>query len=409
MIGLAVKDKLELERLLSILEDIERMYQQGEIREETYREMKNNYKSRITSLQNKIMDMEQPSAAMKESVEELKQAAEDVAAQMTENVNDLLKSTMKLLKEQLKTAGIENSEKKITKEEIIHFPLEDQYNPLMIKCRMEKGKITIAPSSGNEITCTVIKSVKGSMGAEQAAKKLERIEVASSTYMHDNVRVLKIVPSGPPSSSVEIAIVVPQTMPTSYDLASERGNIIVKHVAFDAGELETENGNIEMRDCTGTSVKMSAETGSITVERTDIGECELETENGNIKIVDSLGKTLEAKTEKGNVTAYVAYETTDLETELGSIKCKPLAHDHQTCSLQSELGSIKIIVPDVDDPWSIRAFVERGTIKNTTSLSEKSVDEHTIIYSHSQSPSGISISASTELGSIKVCEPSDVC
>ncbi len=409
MIGVAVKDKLELERLLSILEDIEQMYLQGEIREETYREMKNNYKSRITSLQNKIMDMGHPPRAINESVEEIKKAAEDVAAQMTENVNDLLKSTMKLLKEQLETAGIDNSKNKITKEEVLRFPLEDPYNPLMVKCKVEKGKITVSPSSGNDVTFTAVKSVKGIMGMEQATKKLGRVEVASSTYMHDNVRVLKIAPSGPPSSTVDIAIVVPQSMPTRYDLASEQGNIVVKHVAFDTSEIETENGNIEMRDCTGKSAKLSAETGSITVERTDIGECEIETENGNIKIVDALGKTLDAKTEKGNVTAYISYETTNLETELGSIKFKPLAHDNQKCSLQSELGSIKIIVPDENDPWSIRAFVERGTIKNTTSLNERSDEGHTILYSQARSPTGISISASTELGSIKVCGLPDVC
>jgi DUF4097 and DUF4098 domain-containing protein YvlB len=401
VIGVAVKDKLELERLLSILE--------GEISEETYREMKNNYKSRITSLQNKIMDMEQPSEQFKEGIEELKKTAEDMAAQMTENVNDLLKSTMKLLKEQLKTAGLENSSKKITKSEVLRFPLEDPYNPLMIKCRMEKGKIIVSPSNNNEISCTVVKSVKGMMGEEQAEKKLDRIEVASSTYMHDNVRVLKIMPSGPPSASVDITLEVPQTMPTSYDLATERGSIVLKHVAFDTCELEAENGNIEMRDCTGNSTTMSTETGSITVEGTDIVECELDTENGNIKIVDALGKTLEAKTEKGNITAYVAYETADLDTELGSIKFKPLAHSKQKSTLQSELGSIKILVPEEEDPWSIKAYVERGTIKNTTALKVKDENEFVIIYSNGQNADGIVVSASTELGSIRVCGPSEAC
>lgn len=406
---MAVKDKLELERLLSILEDIERMYQQGEISEETYREMKNNYKSRITSLQNKIMDMEQPAEQAKEAVDELKKAAEDVANQMTENVNDLLKNTMKLLKEQLKTAGIENSGKKITREERLHFPLDDPYNPLMIKIRMEKGRIIITPTSENVIRCTAVKSVKGIMGEDQAAKKLDRIEIASSTYMHDNVRVLKIVPDGPPSSTVDITLEVPQTMPTSYDIASEKGNIIAKNVAFDTCELEAENGNIEMRDCTGTSARLSTETGSVTVEDSDIVDCELDTENGNIKVVDSLGKSLDAKTEKGNVTAYVAYEVVDLETELGSIKFKPLAHEHQKCTLQSELGSIKVIVLDEDDPWEIKTYVERGTIKNETALGVKSINAHTIIYSESHNPGGIVISATTELGSIKVCSGTDSC
>ena len=402
---MAVKDKLELERLLSILEDLERMYQNGEIREETYREMKKSYKSRITTLQDRIMDMEQPVA---EAVDDAREALGQASAMMTQNVNDLLKNTMRLLKEQLKTAGIEGTARKYKADEVIRLPLEDLSHPFMVKCCVEKGTISVVPGMGSEVVCTVEKAVKDMLGEELARKKLDRIDLSYSTYMHDTVRVMKLSPSGPPSTSVAITVAIPPGLSADYELVVEHGSATMEHVAFGTATLKTENGSIEMRDCTGGQASLDTETGSITLERDAIEHCTLETENGNIKAVDARGLTFEARTEKGNITAYESYASSTLETELGSIKFRP-DNDQHSCTLSSELGSIKIIVPDPTDPWHIRAYVERGAIRNDTPLERRMQGDNTILSSPAYRGGGIDISATTELGSIRICGINDEC
>jgi len=399
--NVAVKDKLELERLLSIVEDIERMYKDSEISEETYREMKKNYKERIKKLQNRIMDLDhEPSETISRDIEQM-------TTEVTENVNEVLKNTMRMLKEQLKTAGMNNpAGEKYEREEKITVPLEGDA-PIELKCHVERGKIFVKGSDDKNVEIRVVKSCKSSQ-RERCEEVLDEIDLDYKVYLRNTKRVIRIAPDMPRGTSVDLYISVPHTTIPSLELTTEKGNITLKTLDCEMCRLTSENGNIDVRELNADSVYIAAETGSLSLEDMNVkNKLALSNENGNIRLVNVTGPELAASTEKGNITTNISFDRGSLATELGSIKFKTRPWgDEQSYDITSELGSIRIVVDEAELPLRVRASVERGSITNTTYL-ERRAGEHPSSFessSYENASNKISLKAATELGTIRIYE-----
>lgn len=398
---MAVKDKLELERLLSIVEDIERMYKNNEISEETYREMKKNYKDRIKRLQNRIMDLDH------ETSETISRDIDQMTTEVTENVNEVLKNTMRMLKEQLKTAGMNNpTGEKYEREEKITVPLEGDA-PLELKCHVERGKIFVKGSDEPDVEMRVVKSCKSSH-RERCEEVLDDIDLNYKVYLRDQTRVIKVSPDMPKGTSVDLYVSIPHTTIPSLEIFTEKGNITLKALDCDMCRLTSENGNIDIKESTSDTVYLNAETGSLSLEDMHVKtKLVLSNENGNIRIVNVTGPELDASTEKGNITTNVSFDRGSLATELGSIKFKVRPSEReQAFKIASELGSIRIVLEEHDLPLRVRATVEKGSITNTTYLSRRA-EKHPSYFesdAYAAATNKITLKASTELGTIRIYE-----
>ena len=394
---MAVKDKLELERLLSILEDLESMYRHSDISEDTYREMKKTYKSKISKLQDRIMDVSD------DDLDDLSAISASFAKDISDNVNDVLKDTMKILKEQLKTVGVEDESRKFKKEETAHIHLEGEGN-LVLKCKLERGKIHVRGGSVHSVTVVSEKQVQ-SESALGAQRQLQDISLGIRHKHKKDCEEIIIEPDCPRPASIDLLVKIPDRLLSKCILNIEKGTIFVRDIDCTDCKAESENGKIEIKNSTFETLTISSETGSISLENLTIDKrASVNNENGNLMIADVFGNSFDASTEKGNITAYCSFKKSRLATELGSIKFRSISSKSQYSTLASELGSIVIVVDDETLPWMITANVERGSIKNKTSLKMRSGEVSTIFESpewdNSKDP--IVVMASTELGSISV-------
>ncbi len=393
---MAVKDKLELERLLSMMDDLERMYQEGDIGEETYREMKKNYQHRITRLQNRIMDLES------DIKEVISTTIDSIPDNVTENVNDILKNTMRTLKEQLKTKGVTPTKNKFKREETIKIPTKASER-LTVRCDVEYGGVFIKEGSDANTIIKVLNMIR-SDNEEKANEKLDKIEINCTDYIRNQSHIIEIKPEGPRNANTQLFIELPPSSTQTLDISVEKGNILLKNLTFDNCKLEIENGNIDLKNCDCASAAIDIENGAITLDEINIqNNAKITNENGNIKIIETRGARLKALTEKGNITAYCSFEKSTLSTELGRIKFKPIDIIKQEYDITSELGSIKILVDD-KMPLYIKTDICQGTIKNITRLSKKLVEDAAIFESenYKTSDTPITMRVSTCLGSIKI-------
>ncbi|GEM_PF-3356381 len=404
MINMAVKDKLELERLYAILDDLESMYRDDEISEETYTEMKKNYKKKISDIQDRIMDLDGESGQkdVSRQVQEAMAHLDESTAQISKNVNEILKETMRSLKMQLKSAGVDSCCKTYSKEDSFNISLEeDQY--LSLKCHLEWGKIEIRGKEGNDITIHAEKKSRADE-RETGMKRLENIGLNCKSSLEGNKRIVKINPDLPKWGMVDFTIEVPNRHQNTYHVYNEKGKITFHGVECDECEIENENGNIDIRNLDCRNINITTETSSIAIE--DLiakGEVEIYNENGNIRLTDVKSDKMKAYTEKGHISAQMAANRGSLKTELGSISYANIEDRPQQINISSELGSIKVKVDEGQTPWTISAKVDLGSIKNSSSLLSKL--EKVRIFESSKGKDvqdRIMISTSTDLGSIEI-------
>ncbi|MHC1604641.1 MAG: DUF4097 family beta strand repeat-containing protein, partial [Candidatus Methanofastidiosia archaeon] len=392
---MSVRDKLEMERLQSLLEDLERMYKEKEIGEETYREMRRSYQRRIKSLQEKIMDFEfEIDKSTKEEIKEIK-------FQIKENVNEILKNTMQAIKYELKHKEYYNT--KFNQSETLTENLE-KADSLTLKCMVENGKVNIKGISSNTLTIDISKRVRGK-DEEDANENFKDINLRYKARWKDKNLIVELKPEGPRGFQIELDINIPKKIDTTAVVSMENGKIRIKNINGKEITLATEHGGIDVKDVSYKDMNIEVENGSISLQGVTIKEdAKIENENGCIKLMEVEGKTLCATTEKGSITAYCTFNRGKIATELGSIKFKPQITKEQEYELKSELGSIKIFIENKKEPCLIEAEVEKGSIKDSLGLNRKIVDNVHIFESASyqNSDNQVRIKASTELGSIKI-------
>jgi len=402
---MAVKDKLELERLYAILDDLESMYKNEEISEETYTEMRKNYKSKIADIQDRIMDFDKEEEdILSKDVQEAKERLEESTAQISQNVNEILKETMRSLKMQLKSVGLEPSLKTFSKEDVSRVEMgDDEF--LSLKCHIEWGKVSIRGSDRKDVKILAEKKAKADT-REIGMEKLEDISLNCKTSLDGNIRKIKISPDLPKKSTVDLVIEVPNRNMNTFHVYSEKGKVSFSDIVCDDCEIENENGNVEIRNFKCKSVNVSTETSSINIDDLEANnDVEIYNENGNIKLSELRTERLKAYTEKGNISAKVYARKGNLKTELGSIQYTSIEDRPQQIMLSSELGSIKVKVKEKEVPWTIKTKVDLGSVKNSSKLVPRMNKERIFESSRGKDiMERIIINTSTDMGSIEIEE-----
>ncbi|MBN1786597.1 MAG: DUF4097 family beta strand repeat protein [Candidatus Methanofastidiosa archaeon] len=397
---MGVKDKLELERLYAILDDLESMYKNDEISEETYSEMKKRYKDKISEIQDKIMDFDKEKVSSKD-MEEMAELIKENTSQISENVNEILKNTMRTLKMQLKSIGVESECRSYEESERLNFPLEkEEFTSL--KCHIEHGKVELRGTDGDSIEISAVKKTKCERD-EEAISNLKNIRINCKSSKDDNKRTIKISTDQPRWSSVNLMIDIPNNALNTFYLNMERGKVALKDIVCNECEIDNENGNIDIRDLECKALNLSAETGSVSLENVSSkGEIDIQNENGNITLSNVHTEKLKAYTEKGNISSQVSSKEGNLETELGSIVFRNLEDMPQRMRMSSELGSITLNIAEGKTPWTVKAKVDLGSIKNSSKLIQKMAGDEKVFVSCKENGSEgrIEIYTKTDLGTI---------
>ena len=286
------------------MDDLETMYRNEEVSEETYTEMRKNYKKKISDIQNKIMDLDKGDETQidLQQVQEAKDRLKETTSEISENVNEILKETMRSLKKQLKSAGFEAKCKTYSKEDRYNVSVaEDEY--ISVKCHLDWGKIRIVGTERDEVRIVAEKKSRAEVESE-GLERIEKIKLNCKSSLDGKKRTIKITPDTPKWSMVDLEIEIPNRDRNNFHIYSERGKITFNNIVCDECDIENENGNIDIRNFKCGSIDVTTETSSINIEELEAkSEVEIYNENGNIKLSNVNAERIKAYTEKGNILA----------------------------------------------------------------------------------------------------------
>lgn len=126
------------------------------------------------------------------------------------------------------------------------------------------------------------------------------------------------------SQTAKITLTVPQgTAFSSLVLKVEDGNSVLNDITADTFSMESDYGNVEMKNFKASQAVFESESGSLTLDTVNVPQLSLDNEYGNISLSNSSSENLKASAEDGEIalTSVTATKGT-FENSYGNIVIK---------------------------------------------------------------------------------------
>jgi len=187
-------------------------------------------------------------------------------------------------------------------------------------------------------------------------------------------------------------------IPSQIKVSAETDNhfIVAANLSNDL-DLTSENGSLNLRECTGT-FKLTNENGSIKLDNLQ-GNLTIEQENGSISSDHASGDALEVRSENGSVKMRDnLFIKADIKNENGNVFYESMPMGIGNIEISNENGNIQLALTPTQG-FKLQANSELGQITNNfMGASQCAVGE----YSFSVGDEILNIDLTTENGSIKI-------
>jgi DUF4097 and DUF4098 domain-containing protein YvlB len=398
--------KLDRNRYETMLKDLDKMYEKGEVSSETYQEMKKKYEEKLKELEELHSEEEgELELEFEELGEELENLGERISLKVEKAVSKAMQNVQKI------GGQIPNSfdyGEYFTAEDVHEGSFDTDH--VTIDFATFNGRIDLKTWEKDTYEVVVTKKVR-SHSAERAQERLDAIR-ANFEHQKNGQDVLKLHVSEK-EDAVSISGSFPRTVkggliskdhPIIYDLNLKSVNGRIATNGMDTGEatLETVNGRIEIGKIRSHNLVAQTVNGRVSLEDTEMETGDISTENGRAELINTSGKTVTASTENGSLRGRISFEHAELKTENGSLRISPQgAGEYQ---LRTDVGSIKITI-ERDIPYEIDARTSMGKIAVAPDLEVFSKEKHHISLKSTnldEAEEKLSITARTDIGSIKI-------
>ena len=404
-----LKRKLEKNRHQALLQDLEQMYEKGEISEQTYQEMKKKYEEKLKELEEHLAEAEEE---LDLEFEELGEEMGELGIRISEKVNEAVAKAMD--KVHLVVANLPDSYETYetgeyyTAEEVFEGSFDT--DKVRIDFTTTNGSIKLMKSDEDTYKVVATKKVR-SYSEEKARERLDEIKV-NFEHQKNGTEVLRLEPDEH-STTVSITAYLPGTVkggilskdhPIIYDLNLDtvNGRISVAGIHTGETELDTVNGRIEIEHVHADNMDAKTENGRISLRDTDVETGSVSTENGRLELINVRGKTITGSTDNGSIQGKMSFEHAELETDTGSIRIAPKGKGEY--EVETDVGSISIDV-DRSIPYHIEAATGMGKVRVASDLEIASKEKRRIIIESAtfkEAGERLSIDAKTDMGSVKI-------
>jgi DUF4097 and DUF4098 domain-containing protein YvlB len=400
-----VKRKLDMNRYQSMLRDLEKMHEEGDVSEETYQEMKQKYQEKLEKLGEEIdKEGEEFEFEFEPDLSELEGLGERISAQVESKLSRVMDKVQKAMNNIPASFDIGES---YTTEEVHEGEFDT--NNVLIDFTTVNGRITVQGWDEPTYKVVVTKKVR-EISPEKAQEKLDRVP-AMFEHRKNGKEVLEV--TAQEGSHVSITAYLPQTakggmlsrnhdMVYDLDLQSVNGRISVAQLTTGNVNTETENGKIQVENVKADELRLDTENGKIILRDTELEKGTVTTENGSIDLTNSKGETITATTENGSIKGEITFQDAELQTENGSFRITP--QEAGQYRIGTEMGSISIEVPR-NIPYHVEAKTSMGKVAAASDLEISSQTKHHIVVESStfeKAQEKLSIVAHTQMGSIKI-------
>jgi len=336
------KDKIKSDIITKMLGDLEQLYKNKEISEETYNELKSKYEKEMEKI-DEYYDFADLGDMIREKVE-----------------RNLEKSLGKI------DWYVGNE---FVKEDILKGKFESK--DVDIDFRVENGRIELKKSDNDEYNVLIRKRVKAT-NQEDAEEEFEDIDVTidleKDRLSIHATEMVDIIASLPEKSyriraeSENGAINISDLKGEETILRTENGKLVMKGIEFEKIDGKTENGRIDIGNAKAKNLKTFTENGSLVLDKVEADEVKAETENGHISCNCDASRQ-ELKTERGSIKTEVSKGENIVSTEMGSIKIKVSENTKAEIEARVGMGRIKCPGRTIEERGRYKKFImnEEGT------------------------------------------------
>lgn len=421
-----LKRKLEMNRHKAMLQDLEQMYEKGEISEQTYGEMKKKYEEKLQEMEE---ELEEAEGELEIELEELGEEMGELGVRISEKVNDAVSKAMKRVN--LVVANLPDSYQFETGE---HYTEEEVFegnfdsDSVFIDFRTLNGNIELSKWDEDTYKIVAVKRVR-SYSEEKARKKLSKVKLnfqhikkgtppssesdETVSYAEDQGReVLRLDPEEH-RASVSVIAYLPSTAkggilsrdrPIHYDtnLESVNGRISVKGIHMGKAEVDATNGRMNIEQVHARDLNVEAMNGKITLEDCEIEKGVVSSNNGKLTFTNVKGKTFTGSTDNGPIRGNISFEHAELKTDNGSIRVE--LEGKGDYELTTDVGSISLDVSR-DIPYHIDAASGMGKVRVSSDLEVASIEKRRAIIessNYTEAEERLHVKARTDMGSIRI-------
>jgi len=336
------KDKIKSDIITKMLGDLERLYKNKEISEESYNELKLKYEKEL------------------EKIDEYYDFA-DLGDMIREKVERSLEKSLGKIDWYARNEFV--------KEDILKGKFESK--DVEIDFRVENGRIELKKSDKDEYTVLIRKRVKA-RNRKDAEEEFEDIDVTIdleedrlSIHATDTVDIIAALPEKNyriRAESENGVINISDLKGEETILRTENGKLVMKSLEFEKIDGKTENGRIDIGNIKTEDLKLFTENGSLVLDEIEADQIKAETENGHISCNCDANRQ-ELKTERGSIRVNVSKGENIVSTEMGSIKIKVSENTKAEIEARVGMGRIKCQGRTIEEGGRYKKYImnEEGT------------------------------------------------